>query len=205
VRLTYDGQHLEAPLVLNPDPRVTASAEALAQQLRLSMRLTDLITRSSQTLLTARSEEAQVQSIAPAMAASAASAFKARLAKLTGSAQAEATGSETAQAKPPAPVPGGVPPGAGAPQPSASPPNLKDLQEQISGLYAELTRGDAAPTAAQLAATDSLQGKLAPLLDDWQKLQAELPELNRQLRAAKLAPIRTDLAPPRDVNFADQE
>jgi len=205
VRLTYDGQHLEAPLVLKPDPRVTASAEALAQQLRLGMRLTDLITRSSQTLLTARSEEAQLQSIAPATAASAASGFKARLARLTGSAQPEAAGSETAEAKPPAPVPGGAPPGASVPQPSASPPNLKDLQEQISGLYGELTRGDAAPTAAQLAATDSLQGKLAPLLDDWQKLQAELPELNRQLRAAKVAPIRTDLAPPRDVNFADQE
>jgi len=102
-------------------------------------------------------------------------------------------------------VAGGAPPGASVPQPGASPPNLKDLQEQISGLYGELTRGDAAPTAAQLAATDSLQGKLAPLLDDWQKLQAELPELNRQLRAAKVAPIRTDLAPPRDVNFADQE
>jgi hypothetical protein len=169
------------------------------------MRLTDLITRSSQTLLTARSEEAQLQSIAPATAASAASGFKARLARLTGSAQPEAAGSETAEAKPPAPVAGGAPPGASVPQPGASPPNLKDLQEQISGLYGELTRGDAAPTAAQLAATDSLQGKLAPLLDDWQKLQAELPELNRQLRVAKVAPIRTDLAPPRDVNFADQE
>jgi hypothetical protein len=39
----------------------------------------------------------------------------------------------------------------------------------------------------------------------WQKLQADLPELNRQLKAAKLAPIRTDLPPPRDDNLTDED
>jgi hypothetical protein len=68
-----------------------------------------------------------------------------------------------------------------------------------------VTRGDAAPTAAQLAATEDLQGRLSRLTDRWQKLQADLPDLNRQLKAAKLAPIRTDLAPPRNANFADEE
>jgi len=83
--------------------------------------------------------------------------------------------------------------------------NLKGAQEQVAGLYAEVTRADAAPTQAQVAATDTLQGKVTRLLDSWQKLQADLPDLNKRLREAKLAPVRTDLAPPRDVNLADQE
>jgi hypothetical protein len=42
-------------------------------------------------------------------------------------------------------------------------------------------------------------------MDEWRKLQADLPALNQRLRAAKLAAVRTDLAPPRDPNLADQE
>jgi len=103
------------------------------------------------------------------------------------------------EAKPEAPQAGSRPP------PPPEPPNLKDVQEQVAGLYAEVTRGDGAPTTAQLAATDTLQGKVTGLLDSWQKVQADLPDLNKRLREAKLAPVRTDLAPPRDINLADQE
>ena len=42
-------------------------------------------------------------------------------------------------------------------------------------------------------------------MGSWQKLQADLPELNSRLKAAKLTPLRPDLAPPRDVNVADEE
>jgi hypothetical protein len=198
VRLTFDGKRLEAPLTLKPDPRVRASAEALAQQLRLASRLADLLTHSSQTLLTAQSEEAQLKSLAPGAAvADAAQAYQARLALLTGGAEPKAAQPAAAEAKPPAPAAGT---GTTAPQ-----PNLKEVQEQIAGLYAELRRGDAAPTAPQLAATDSLQGTLGGLLDNWKTLQADLPDLNKRLRAAQLAPIRTDLPPPRDTNLADEE
>jgi len=186
VRLSFDGQRLEAPLTLKADPRVTAGAEALAQQLRLTTRLAELLTQSSQTLLTARSLEAQLKSLAPAGSTlEAVRTYQTRLAELTGPAAPEA--------------------GAAHEAPSVPQPNLKVVQEQIAGLYAEATRGDAAPTVAQLAAADDVHGRLAPLLGDWQKLQADLPGLNRQLTAAKLTPLRTDLAPPRDVDFADEE
>jgi photosystem II stability/assembly factor-like uncharacterized protein len=182
VRLTVDGKHLEAPLTLKPDPRVTASAEALAQQLTLTTQLAALLTQSSQTLLAARSQEAQLKALPKEGAArDAVQPYQARLAALTGSVEQ----------KPEAPA---VPP-----------PNLKDVQEQISGLYAEVARADAAPTAAQRAAAVAVQNDLTPLLGTWQKLQADVPDLNKRLAAAKLAPIRTDLAPPRDVNFADEE
>jgi hypothetical protein len=179
VRLTFEGRRMEAPLSLKPDPRVTASPEALTRQLALASRLAELLTQTSQTLLTAQSEEAQLKSLASGAAAGAAQAFQARLAVLTDGAQTQEAGSGQS--------------------------NLKEVQEQIAGLYAELARGDAAPTTAQLTATDSLQGKVTPLLESWRKLQADLPDLNGRLRATKLAPIRTDLPPPRDPNLADQE
>jgi hypothetical protein len=177
VRLTYEGRHLEASLTVKPDPRVTASGEALAEQLRLASRLADLLTQSSTTLLAAQSQEAQLKSLPPG-ADDSVHAYRARLATLTGSAERKAMDSTA---------------------------NLKDLQGQIAGLYAELGRGDAAPTAAQRAATEDLQGKLAGQLDGWKALQGDLPQLNRQLREAKLAPVRTDLPPPRDPNRADEE
>jgi hypothetical protein len=184
VRLTFDGQRLEAPLTLKPDPRVTASAEALAQQLSLATNLAALLTQSAQALLTAQSEEAQLKALPPGGAArDAVQSYQDRLADLTGSGEQKSAG-----------------------QPGAAPrSNLKDLQEQVAGLYTEVTRGDAPPTAAQVAAAGTAQSNLTPLLGAWQKLQADLPDLNKRLKAAKLTPIRTDLAPPRDANVADEE
>jgi hypothetical protein len=180
VRLTFDGQRFEAPLTLKPDPRVTASAEALAQQLSLATKLAALLTQSSQALLTAQSEEAQLKALPKEGAArDAAQSYQARLAELTGSGEQKPADSAV--------------------------PNLKEVQEQIAGLYAEVTRGDGAPTAAQLAATGTVQSNLTAVLGTWQKLQADLPELNKRLTAAKLTPVRADLAPPRDADLADAE
>jgi len=83
--------------------------------------------------------------------------------------------------------------------------NLKDVQGHVAGLYSEVTRADAAPTAAQVRETDTSEQALAGLLADWQKLQADLPALNQRLRAAKLAPVRAELPPPRDLNAADED
>ncbi len=82
---------------------------------------------------------------------------------------------------------------------------LPALQGFIATLYTDVTRGDAAPTAAQVNATATLQQALTGLLSTWQQLQADLPALNARLRAAKLAPIRAELPPPRDLNAADRD
>jgi photosystem II stability/assembly factor-like uncharacterized protein len=186
VRLSVDGQHLEAPLVLTQDPRVGLPPEALADQWRLATRLSGLLTDSSRAVLAARSQETQLKALAPSGAAAAAvQAWGARLSDLLGTAEEP----EKPEQQPP-----------GAPQ-----PNLKDVQAHIAELYAELNRGDGAPTAAQRAATDSLEGSLQRLLGEWRQLQADLPALNRQLRAAKLTAIRTDLPAPRDLDVADED
>jgi len=79
------------------------------------------------------------------------------------------------------------------------------VQGDIATLYTEVTRGDAAPTVAQLSATDTARRALTGLLSSCRQLQADLPALNTRLRAARLAPIRADLPPPRDLNVADAD
>jgi photosystem II stability/assembly factor-like uncharacterized protein len=187
VRLTVDGHRLEQPLTLRPDPRVQLPASALADQLRLASELASLLTESAQTLLAAESEQAQLKALKPAgAAAKALSDYQARLAALMESKEEPGDQAGKAQAAPPRAL-------------------LPAVQGRIGALYAELLRGDAPPTAAQLAATAGLRESLGGLLDGWRRLQGELPDLNRQLKAAGLAPVRADLAPPRDVNAADRD
>ena len=177
VRLTVDGRKLEQPLTLKPDPRVQLPAGALSAQLRLATELAGLLTESSQTLLAARSELAQLKALKPAGAAvQAVSDYQARLAALM----------EEPKGTPKALL-------------------LPAVQGRVGALYAELLRGDAPPTAAQLTATAGVRESFGALLDGWRKLQGGLADLNRQLKAAGLAPVRADLAPPRDVNAADEE
>ena len=185
VRLTVDGRRFQTALTLQQDPRVRLPPQALAEQLRLARQLAGLLTDSSQALLTARSLQAQLRALAPSGAtAQAAHAYDARLSKLLGSADQKEDG-------PTAPA---------APQAS-----LKDVQEHIAGLYAELTRGDGSPTAAQLSAAETEGSALESLLADWRNLLVGLPDLNRRLQAARLAPLRPQLPPPRDLNVADED
>ena len=185
VRLTVDGRKLEQPLTLKADPRVRLPEGALAEQLRLATELAGLLTDSSQALLAAQSEQAQLQALKPAGAAAQAVAdYQAQLSALLESKEEK---SEPPQ------------------KPAGEAVLLPGVQGHISALYAELLRGDAPPTAAQLAATAIARESLAGLLAEWRGLQAQLPDLNRQLRAARLAPVRADLAPPRDVNAADED
>jgi hypothetical protein len=82
---------------------------------------------------------------------------------------------------------------------------MSDAQEHVDTLYKMVVRGDAAPTAAQIAASDAAEAKVTPLLATWKQLQTELPAVNKALRAAHLGAIRADLPPPRDRNVADEE
>jgi hypothetical protein len=82
---------------------------------------------------------------------------------------------------------------------------LSDVADHINTLYTEVTRADAAPTAAQLSASAAADEALSGVLSTWRQIQADLPTLNARLRAARMAPIRADLPPPRDLNAADKD
>jgi photosystem II stability/assembly factor-like uncharacterized protein len=187
VRLEVDGRHLEAPLTLKEDPREQLPPQALADQLHLARELSSLLTDSSRALLAATSEQAQLKALhaTGAAAAAAVKTYAARLEELLGTTdnKADEAGKPAVQPK----------------------PSLTDLQDHLATLYTDVTRGDGAPTAAQKSATQSAQSALLPVLADWRKLESDLPDLNKRLRAAGLAPIRADIPPPRDLNVADQD
>ncbi len=181
VRLIVDGRTLEAPLTLLSDPRERLPAGALEDQLRLARELADLLSASSHALLMGRSEQAQLKMLAEQ-----------------------------------APVKGPTPGGAGATAAAiqgyetrlsalldSAKPTLTDVQDRLSTLYTQVTQADAAPTAAQASAAQAAAAASAQLLRTWQQLQDDLPALNARLRTQKLAEVRPDLPPPRDVNQAD--
>jgi photosystem II stability/assembly factor-like uncharacterized protein len=186
VRLTVDGHPFEAPLTVKADPRTSLPGGALEGQLRMASELAGLLSDSSRAVLAARSEQAQLKSLAPSGAtADALHAWGARLAALLGSSDKKEDGEHE--------------------KPGEGKVLLPALQERIAALYAEVNRGDAAPTAAQLSATATAHQALTEVLGSWQQLQADLLALNGKLRAAKLAPITADLPPPRDLNAADED
>jgi hypothetical protein len=185
VRLTVESHRFEVPLTVKVDPRVRLPSGALEDQLRLATELAGLLSESSRALLAAKSAQAQLKALAPAGAtAEAVRAYQTRLAELLGSTDKKED-KEQEQAAPKKLLPG--------------------VQGDIATLFTEVTRADAAPTVAQLSATDTARHALTGLVSSWRQLQADLPALNARLRAARLAPIRADLPPPRDLNVADED
>jgi photosystem II stability/assembly factor-like uncharacterized protein len=194
VRLSVDGRRLEQHLTLLPDPRVHASTQALQQQLELASRVGDLLTRNSHALLEAQSQQAQLQAIkANGAAAQAVKDFGQKLSRFlqapAADEQPNATSAQTSA-------------GAGKVEGRIL---LPDLQAKLGTLYKVVTAGEAAPTAAQIAATQAVAQDVEKSEQQWLQLQGELPALNKALRKAGLAPLRTGLAPPRDLNVADEE
>jgi photosystem II stability/assembly factor-like uncharacterized protein len=188
IRLSVDGQRIEQPLTLLPDPRVQVSTEALQQQLDLANTVAGLLTRSSQALLEAQSQDKQLQAIkASGAAEQAVKSFQTKLSHLL-------KGAETPDV---------------SPQPAATKAEeqivMPDVQDALVTLYPIVTQGEAAPTAAAAAAARAAQEQVEKLDQQWQQLQTELPALNKTLRKARLPTIRTGMAPPRDLNVADED
>ena len=200
VRLTVDGHSLEAPLTLAPDPRVRLPASALEDQLRLARKLADQLSAASHALLMATSEREQLKTLAPAAStAEAVGGYAARLSALLDTAESPEH-HDAAQEKKEA-----APSKEDGQSEVVTQPTLPDVQKNLDTLYTEVTRADAAPTGAQLKASEAAQEALSGLLRAWQQLQADLPALNAYLRAHNLSQIRADLPPPRDLNAADEE
>jgi photosystem II stability/assembly factor-like uncharacterized protein len=188
VRLTVNGHTLTEPLTVKMDPRVKTTAEVLALEFQKQQLLAEMMTKNMEAVTQARSLREQIQKLtgktpgAPADNASATaqskmsgplsdavSAFDKKLSGILG------TGSFGAQASPS--------------------PTLSRAGGSIAGLYGELDRSDAAPTAAQLAAIDLAEKDSAAVLKQWQEFQAtDLPALNRQLKSAGVAELKIQAA-----------
>jgi hypothetical protein len=179
VRLSVAGRISEVPLIVRADPRVVIDGASLAAQLRLAQKLAGLMTDSARALLEATSVREQVKALkADAKLAGALHEFDEGVAKLLE---------------------------APTPAPADAPRLLPALQDDFASLYAEVTRSDAAPTAAQVATVTATEAAFAAPQAAWAKLRAGIPALNARLKAAHLAPIRPEQLPARDLNSANEE
>jgi hypothetical protein len=180
VRVTVDGRRLESMLEVRPDPRMPATQVAgLAAQAATLQSLYVAYDRGSAALLTLQSLHQQIE----AGVAAAPAATKVALESYDRQCTLLIDGEK----------------GEGAA------PGLAAVQGRLEGLYGAVLRGDAPATDAQARAAELLLKQVDPLVERQEKLVAALAPLNRQLKAAKLAMLKPELAPARDKNAADEE
>ncbi len=166
VRLTANGRSHTAPLIVKLDPRVKTTQAGLQQMFALQRRLAHLLEGTSRAVLQATSLQEQAAAIEPKDAP--ADALKAFKEKVTAALE----GPEN--------------PPAGAPKP----PGLSSLNDDADTLYGMVSPVDAAPTAAQIAATAKIERDLPAALAVWDTiLKSDLPALNATLNQAGLSKL----------------
>ena len=174
VRLTVDGATFTAPLTVKIDPRVKTPAVGLAQMFQMQMRLADIFTRSSIAVMQARSAREQVE-------------------KLSGKASDGLNDAIEALGKKIAVLLDGPKDAEAGKIPAVT---LTRVNGNVSALYTEVDRGDAAPTAAQVKARADLERDFAPLSKQWDDIRTNtVPALNQRLKDARLAEIVIEANP----------
>jgi len=173
IRLTADGTVATAPLTVTMDPRVRVSIPELEAKFALESRLTDLMSRGTRAVLSARSLRDQIAAIQSA-------ARKKRLprsaSRLDDDLKALLEGSKDTKGE--APVIG-----------------LASAHGRVSSLYDAIGQTDVPATAAQQAAVAKATSDLTAALSHWSAIEARVPGISRQLRAAGSTPL-DPAAPP---------
>jgi photosystem II stability/assembly factor-like uncharacterized protein len=181
VRLRVGDRVSEKALHVGPDPRVTIPAADFAAQLAFAQRLASGLDRSTEALLEARSIRAQLKERSEHAHGELSKTIKELDAQLA--ALIESSGEGPARRL-----------------------GLESVNAGCASLYEQVTGVDAAPTAAQVADGERTLAAWQALVDPWQHLRrTDVATLNLALHKAQLAPVRPELAPPRDLEFADEE
>jgi photosystem II stability/assembly factor-like uncharacterized protein len=180
VKLVANGKALTRTVEVRPDPRIKLPAAAQEQQHQLEVRLAELLGRSADLVLQARSAAEQAERLAPEGALKAQlAALTAKLAALRGGPPDRAAGGEA--------------------------PTLGGVYRKLVTLYSAV-EVDAAPTAALTTETAQAERELDALARSWAALAAgELARLNAALGAAKLPPIQPERKARPDGDTADAE
>jgi photosystem II stability/assembly factor-like uncharacterized protein len=174
VRLTANGHSYSAPLTVKMDPRVTTSFAGLEQQFNLQVRLASMMASSSKAVLQARSVVGQLH-------------------KLGEQAGSPIGGSiKTLEKKVSAVL--------GTPDSGAAEATLIRLNSDVTALYGDADRADAAPSSALVDAANKTERELQVATRQWEQMAAtDLPELNRQLRAASLPEVKLEMIAEEDA------
>jgi hypothetical protein len=183
VRLTVNGKTFIAPLTVKMDPRVKTPPAGLQQMFNLETGLAALLTSSSEVVIQARSIREQVDKLSGKASGSTAEsieAFKKKLKMLTGIwAVFSPGGSEL---------------------------TLSRVNGDVSTLYGEVYRADAAPTVAQVEAAKAAERDAATVQKQWDAFKTtDVPALNNALRGAGLQEIRLEANPQAAAEQGDEE
>jgi photosystem II stability/assembly factor-like uncharacterized protein len=177
--LTVDGQRLEQPLEVRPDPRVSLGADVYAEQLAVARQVDAL----RAPLAIAAGEATRALKALGELARTAPQKLRPELAALRDRIAEVA----------------GVTPTTNPSNAWAFPPKRKDslrfVRNALDGVYQAVQGADAPPSADVRKGLAELAPMTRAALDAWDSLkQRELAEANRRLRRAELEPI--EVAPP---------
>src|SRR5882724_8036443 len=189
IKLTANGRALAAPLTVKLDPRVKPTALALQQKFALETRLATALGRSSEAVLPAESVREQIKKVSAQASGPVSDSLKALDAKVA----ALLDGPEK-----PAPT---------------SPRGLKDVNGDIFSLYGQASGNDsvskdadAAPTAALVAATSTIEKDLSPIVKTWEAIKTtDIAAMNQQLKSANLPQLKLELNPDAAEAAVNQE
>jgi len=188
VRLTVRGLMSTEPLTVEMDPRVKTSPEGLALEFQKQQLLAKMMTQNTEALTQARALREQLQKLTGKTSAGSASTTNATSSSAEKISGPLADAASEFDKKLGALLGGGG--GRGGFAGAAASPTLGSSAGAIAGLYSELDRADAAPTAAQLAAIDAAEKDFSAVLKLWQEFQTtDVPALNRQLKSAGVAEL----------------
>jgi photosystem II stability/assembly factor-like uncharacterized protein len=183
VRLTAGGKALTAPLTIKIDPRVHATPADLQTLFAAQMKLAAMVSKSASASLEVHSAREQLETLSK----SAQPAVKEAIEKLD---------KELADI-----LSGRLNPGGGE-----SEPGLDDIAGESAALYEQVGMADAAPTSAQLKATEHASEELSEAVRRWDMSRSSsIPALNRQLEGAHLPPINLEQKPQSMPNSGDED
>jgi hypothetical protein len=174
VRLTVNGKSYTEPLTVKMDPRVNTASAGLEQQFQMEVRLASMMTAAAQGVLEARSANDQLHKLssqASGPVKNAITAFENKLAAVAGK-------------------PGGFS------APPSTQVTLTRMNGEVTTLYGDVDRADAAPSLAQVNAMAETERNFEAVMQHWKALTGtDLPALNRQLNGAGLPEVQPSAAP----------
>ena len=215
VRLTSDRTNLSsvmpastrtvvvsAPLAIKMDTRANTPLAGFQQQFRAQTDLADKMTKTSMALAQAHSLSDQLEKISAEASGSlkdSIAEFGKKLAAFLDTPAATATSGAPESAPQEA-----TPRAAKSAEPEAT---LPKVSSDISTLYAEIDRADAAPTSAQARAHLEIGRNFSAAIKSWEELKSgDIPALNRQLSSAGLPELRLESNPqPLEESSGDEE
>jgi hypothetical protein len=163
------------------DPRVTATTEDLRKQFEIQTRLASAVSNSSEAVTQARSIREQTAK----RMSSANGGLKSSLTSLDQLLSALLDGNKA--------------------ESDAAKATLSTTNTDLIALYKAIGGADAAPTVAQVDASNKAESDLSGFLDRWSKARSQISAVNAQLASAGLPTLKLDLPPQEQSGGEDLE